>query len=910
MQQSALLNIQIGGRLGKYVILSELGRGGMAVVYKAHQPDLDRVVAIKVLFGAVLQQRFIERFQAEARAVAKMNHPNVIRIYEVGEQNGIHFLAMEYIQGMDLLSYLHEKKPSFHEVLEIVIQVSEALGYCHDQGIIHRDLKPTNVLMRGQTPILIDFGLAKAVDSNLNATLTLSGEVVGSPAYMSPEQASGQQVGILSDICSLGIIMYELISFKNPYLDPRSLHQTALNAIQAEPVPLRYLTPWIDPDFAAIVSMAMAKDLGDRYQSIGLVLRDLHAYSKGEPIMAKPPSWPNMVWRFVKGNPILYTGAGVMALIFVVVFGFLSIQEENRRAPWGLVLEEGFDKRDSVFSFRSLDRGKDGTWQPSHSWKLNKGRLETYCSGQCSAIAEQDFFGDVRVEFKVRGLNGSNNDFNVFLFGSDPDEGFRFTLGEWGSDQANIEYGPLVRYPFRGESIKLNGGVEYKVTLEKEGDQLRLFLNNQLVVNRTYTLPVKIDRDSRFGFYTWNASLSIDDLRVFKKAVALSASPTVVADAYLEEGFIRNSIPAYKHVIEAYTGMPIAYEAQMKLGLSYMVLGDWNAAMPNLLAAATGSKDDRVVPEALFHLSQCYFQLGRHVEAYAKLALLPQTYPESDLNLAVIEARMEAVYSCLNGPSPASACADAMEDEFRFLIQNEDVHHAVFGRYGMELVELFRRLGEYAPVLLSQRWLDYYRQDEEVSSGLTLTLVKYYAGQGNLDRAKTLFNGLNPSLSLPRARHAEIAMISALLDVLEGHNEEASRKFEKIYRTFKDVNRIPFACIIHSMVLNTLFKVDAIAIGDHVYSNDAVSRKERMHLAYLADRINEEYYHRGLPPQLGRPERLEESLVEFLKVKKDRGASAGDAVLQQALKQYPKNSFESVYIQTLLGHFVSLAEKS
>ena len=115
-----------------------------------------------------------------------MNHPNVIRIFEVGEQAGVHYLVMEYIQGMDLLVYLHEKKPSFNEVVEIVNQICEALAYCHRQGIIHRDLKPTNILMRGTTPIVIDFGLAKAIDSNLNVELTLSGEVVGSPAYMSP----------------------------------------------------------------------------------------------------------------------------------------------------------------------------------------------------------------------------------------------------------------------------------------------------------------------------------------------------------------------------------------------------------------------------------------------------------------------------------------------------------------------------------------------------------------------------------------------------------------------------------------------------------------------------------------------------------------------------------------------------
>jgi serine/threonine protein kinase/small nuclear ribonucleoprotein (snRNP)-like protein len=860
------------------------------------------VVAIKVLFGAVLQQRFIERFQAEARAVAKMNHPNVIRIYEVGEQNGIHFLVMEYIQGMDLLSYLHEKKPSFDEVLEIVNDVAEALGYCHKQGIIHRDLKPTNILMREKTPILIDFGLAKAVDPNLNVTLTLSGEVVGSPAYMSPEQASGQQVGILSDICSLGIIMYELISFKNPYLDPRSLHQTALNAIKAEPVPLRYLTPWLDGDFAAMVNMSMAKDQADRYHDVDMLLHDLHAFRKGEPIRAKPPSLSKTVWRFVKGNPILYIGVGVMLFSLLLVFVFVSIQEENRKAPWGLVLDESFNKPDSSFRFTSLDRAADGTWQPSTSWKLKDGRLETFCPGQCAAIAEQDFFGDVRVEFKVRGLNGSNNDMNVFIFGPDPDEGFRFTLGEWGGSQASIEFGSLSRFPFGGVPVKLNGGVEYKVTLEKEDNQLRLFLDNTLLTSRTYTLPVKIDRNSRFGFYTWNASLSIDELKVYKKAIALSASPTVVADAYLEEGFIRNGIPAYRHVIEAYSGKAVAYEAQMKLGKSYMVLGQWNSAIPNLLAAATGSSDAKLIPEALFHLSQCYFQLGHTMEAYEKLKLLPQTYPESDLNLAVIENRVEAVYKCLNGRAPVQACAETMIEEYRFLIQTEDVHRSVFGRHAVELIELFRKLGENAPMQQSLRWTEYYRQDEEIRTGLQLCLVRYYAGLGDLTRADALLAEINPSQSLSRDRQAELALTQGLIGMLQGRYTYAADKFDRTYRNFSDVNGIPFRCIVHSLVLNSLVKVPVLSLDDKLYSNDAVSRTERMQLAYLANRITWEYFHRGLPPRLGRMKNLEDVLVEYLKVSGNDGIKPAESLLTQALMEFPGKTMESVYLKTLLVH--------
>ena len=713
---ASLMNIQVGGRLGKYVILSELGRGGMAVVYKAHQPDLDRLVAIKVLFGAVLQQRFVERFQAEARAVAKMNHPNVIRIFEVGEQNGIHYLVMEYIQGMDLLAYLHERKPSFNEVVEIVNQVAEALAYCHGQGIIHRDLKPTNILMRGATPILIDFGLAKAVDPNLNVTLTLSGEVVGSPAYMSPEQAQGQAVGTLSDICSLGIIMYELISFKNPYLDPRSLHQTALNAIKAEPVPLRYISPWLDADFAAIVACCLARDPALRYQHIDLVLKDLYSYRNGLPIMAKPPSTLNLAWRFVKANPILYVGAGMLLLFTGLGFGFFSFQEESKRSPWGLVLEETFSKADSSLRFHSYDR-VEGGWMPSQSWKVARGRLEAFSTGQSFAVADQEYFGDLRIEFTVKGLNGSNNDFNAFLFGSTPDDAFRFSLGEWGSSEAGIEHGRAARWTHNAAPMKLGGGTAYKVTIEKEGNVLQFSVNDTVRVRKYHTLPIKVERSSKFGFYTWNSSLAIDDLRIYKKAVALSAKPTVVADAYLEEGFISNSIPAYKHVIETYPGKGISYEAHLKLGKSYMVLRNYHSAISNLTLAASNSKDPKIHPEALFQLAQCYFDLGKAASGYDKLKLLPLAYPESDFNSVLVQSRVEAVYQCLNSGQPPEQCGQRMIEEFRFLIQYEDARRLVFGRYFAELAEVFRRLGQAAPMQNAQHLVSYFQESEEIASG-------------------------------------------------------------------------------------------------------------------------------------------------------------------------------------------------
>jgi serine/threonine protein kinase len=899
---NSLLQVQVGGRLGKYVILSELGRGGMAVVFKAHQPDLDRLVAIKVLFGTVLQQRFIERFQAEARSVAKMNHPNVIRIFEVGEQNGVHYLVMEYIQGMDLLAFLHERKPSFNEVVEIVNQICEALAYCHRQGIIHRDLKPTNILMRGNTPIVIDFGLAKAVDPNLNVELTLSGEVVGSPAYMSPEQAQGQAVGTLSDICSVGIIMYELISFKNPYLDPRSLHQTALNAIKAEPVPLRYLTPWLDADFAAIVSTCMAKEPKDRYQSIELLLKDLYSYRNGLPIMAKPPSALNLAWRFIKANPILYLGAGFLLATAGIVFAFVSLQEENKKAPWGLVQEETFNKTDSSLKFLSFDR-VNGAWMPSESWKVARGRLEAFSSGQSFAVANQEFFGDLKIEFTVKGLNGSNNDFNAFLFGATPDDAFRFSLGEWGSSQANIEFGKTARFAFNTAPIKLNGGIVYKVTIEKEDNVLQLFLNDQLLVRKFYTLPVKVERSSKFGFYTWNSSLAIDDLRIYKKAVALSAKPTVVADAYLEEGFITNSIPAYKHVIEAYPNRGISYEAHMKMGESFMVLKNYGAAIQNLTLAASNSKDPRVIPEALFQLAQCYFDLGKAASGYDKLKLLPANYPESDFNDVVVQSRVEAVYECLNKGENPEQCAGRMIDEFRFLIETEDMRRQSFGLLYADMAEIFRRLGQPAPMQNAQHLLTYFQENDEIICALRLILARYYMGVRDPAKASFMVQSAPEGTNVGRDLKAEKDFLTAQLAFLDGKNSMAAELYDRTYRQYNSVNGMAFKCMLHSMVIKALVDIPVLPVDRKLYLNEAASRKERMQLAYLLDKAPEDYFHHGVPVSSGAPESLEDALVQFLKLDGAEGPAKAAAYLEAALPRFPQPTFEYRYLEFLLKRY-------
>ena len=215
--------LPLGSTIGRYRIIEEIDHGGMATVYKAVQIKLDRFVALKIMPSNItLNTGFMERFMREAHAVAQLNHPNIVAIYDVARENNVFFIAMEYIPGPNLFHYLFKNKPKLKEVLEIVAAVIDALSFAHERKIIHRDLKLNNIIMKNEvTPVLIDFGLAKMVGNEGQTGLTRTDELIGSPAYMAPERLMSGNVDFRSDICSVGIMLYEMLTFKNPYLDQK-----------------------------------------------------------------------------------------------------------------------------------------------------------------------------------------------------------------------------------------------------------------------------------------------------------------------------------------------------------------------------------------------------------------------------------------------------------------------------------------------------------------------------------------------------------------------------------------------------------------------------------------------------------------------------------------------------------------
>ena len=267
-----------GRTLGDFHILRRIGTGGMGQVYLARQTSLKREVALKLLRGELNANiTALARFQAEAQAVAKLNHPNIVHIHQIGESDGLRYMVLEFVDGRNLRDYLARKgPPDLPVTLSVMRQVSLALQKAHEQGIVHRDIKPENILVTRKVEVKVtDFGLSRFFAGEAPATnLTQSGVTLGTPLYMSPEQVQGHTVDHRSDIYSFGVTCYQLLAGEPPFRGA-SAFEVALKHVQEQPRPLSDLRPDLPPDLCAMIHKMMAKNPDERYQSARDVIRDL-----------------------------------------------------------------------------------------------------------------------------------------------------------------------------------------------------------------------------------------------------------------------------------------------------------------------------------------------------------------------------------------------------------------------------------------------------------------------------------------------------------------------------------------------------------------------------------------------------------------------------------------------------------
>jgi hypothetical protein len=267
----------IGRKLGKYTLESSLGEGGMAAVFRSHHPQFDRPVAIKILPPTVGQDPgFRARFEREGRTIAGLNHPNIIRVYDIDESDGLFYMVMDLLPGGTLEARLREGRLDRKWSTDVVLKMAEALDYAHTRGVIHRDIKPSNILLDADgAPVLADFGIAKLVQTESDPNLTGAGMVMGTPAYMAPEQLTGQPPDARSDIYSLGVVLYQLLTGHAPFTGDTTA--VISGHLTRQPPPPREQVPDLPPALDAVVLQALDKQPQHRFRSAGVFAQALRS---------------------------------------------------------------------------------------------------------------------------------------------------------------------------------------------------------------------------------------------------------------------------------------------------------------------------------------------------------------------------------------------------------------------------------------------------------------------------------------------------------------------------------------------------------------------------------------------------------------------------------------------------------
>lgn len=310
-------------RFGDYELHEEIARGGMGVIYRASQVNLGRPVALKmILSGRLAAPSDVERFRHEAEAAARLDHPNIVPIYEVGAHEDQHYFSMKLIEGGDLTAHRERFRGQPRAAAALVAAVALAVHHAHQRGVLHRDLKPRNILLDAQgRPHITDFGLAKRIDGDQE--LTHSGAIVGTATYMAPEQARADRVLTTAiDIYSLGAILYELLTGRPP-LRGTTPADTLLQVIEREPERPRAINPRIDRDLETICLKCLEKDPARRYGSAEALAEELNRWLEGRPITARPVRTSERCWRWCRRNPgLAVVIAGAAAIIILLTAGF------------------------------------------------------------------------------------------------------------------------------------------------------------------------------------------------------------------------------------------------------------------------------------------------------------------------------------------------------------------------------------------------------------------------------------------------------------------------------------------------------------------------------------------------------------------------------------------------------------
>ncbi len=570
-----------GRSFGKYEILEEISRGAMGVVYRAREPLTQRIVALKVLLaGELASGSQVGRFRREVQAAARLRHPGIVPIHDVGVQDDKHYYTMDYIEGRPLSELIAAGEISIRRALELAAQIALALDYAHGEGVVHRDIKPSNVIIDGWgKPHIMDFGLAKMVDSDDRFTRT--GTTVGTPSYMPPEQASGESRGVdhRADIYSVGAVLYEMLTGRPPFAGDTMMN-TLMQVLNDEPEPPKRLNPRIHHDIQTIVLKAMEKQPDRRYLSAKALADDLQHFVAGESIDARPASVRYRAWKWLKKHQSAVFAAAAILLIVLVAYAVVQQQRKETHQQVKQAREEGKlegakdveaklkqeqrPTRKIVFS-DEFDRKKPGgRWVVEQgAWRTAGGQLRAAARSLAAAHTKQRFTGNVAVilDFVLPppAARPPRTDGVVGCFlGTDWRHSYRVAVSVRGRPRLALisprEEVAVVECPL------LEAGKAYRITLRRTSVGLRVSvaqpgaeLRRELVFHELL-LPLQLGREFAAGFFAEGAGLHVERFRVEQEFLPLKTGPLQAPEELYRVGNFFEAQKLYEQIAEGHEG--------------------------------------------------------------------------------------------------------------------------------------------------------------------------------------------------------------------------------------------------------------------------------------------------------------------------------------------------------------------
>jgi|GEM_PF-6903865 len=651
------------GQVGPYRILREIGRGGMGVVYLAEQAALKRPVALKVMLGgAFAGGEAIRRFIREAEDTARLSHPHIVSILDLGEYEGRPYFSMTYIEGRPLDELIRGGAMDCATLAGLLAKVADAVAHAHAAGIIHRDLKPANILVDSQgDPHVTDFGLAGHVHET--SSLSRTGDIMGTPHYMSPEQAAGARAMVdeTSDVYSLGATLYHGLTGQAPFADTGAT-RTLIQVMTRDPQAPRTINRTVPRDLEWICLKAMAREKTRRYESAADFAADLRRFQRGEAVLARPLSPGYRLGKWVRQNR-LATGLAVsLLLLLAAAAGWAWVEWSRQQVTWERIYVDDFSRSDIGPAYR-VESGE---------WFLADDSLRGAGTGEVVIRLVQECPGNVRVEFdaRTRPENGKH-EVMAFLDGPRPDQdGYYFGFGADYGRSAIDRQQEEVRL---SESPVVEPGRRYHVAVSRRGNMLEMQVDGETVVAYVDPFPLDPSTFCHIRLGTFDGAVIIDNLRIYQERIPEVMPMTAVGDRLFEQGQFAAAERAYADVVRDHSGKAIADEALFKAGVCLLQRERYDEAVDTFHQVVAAGRSTFYGQLARINVGAALRLQGRLDEARAWLEGLTAVVrdPDERYRLAVEWSRLAAVLWQTNRRTEALAVRSSVADQFAGLVQGE-----------------------------------------------------------------------------------------------------------------------------------------------------------------------------------------------------------------------------------------------